>query len=308
MHESAFEKMRAVRSVYLAQGAGRIIRVLDVGSNIGPGTLGFRSLFPSPDFEYVGLDIVEGYNVDLVPKDPFRWEEIENESFDLVMSSQMLEHNPYFWITVAEMARVAVEGGVVAITSPAAGSMHRHPIDCWRFYPDSWVSMCTYVGLELIEAYREYPSWKKTIPGTSWQDAMMVAQKPHFGDEVSRSDFYQRVDAIVATRTEAPPRLKRPQHVSTRNGETAWRRYEETHVFKPSQIILRRPLHLWQLLLEEITKLKETRVPLAVRHRIWARDGRQALRRGEALMPWDSKAVAARRPSSERAAGPTSAP
>jgi hypothetical protein len=42
VHESAFEKMRAVRSLYLAQDTGQVIRVLDVGSHIGPGTLGFR--------------------------------------------------------------------------------------------------------------------------------------------------------------------------------------------------------------------------------------------------------------------------
>jgi SAM-dependent methyltransferase len=196
-----------------------------------------------------------------VPKDPFRGEELESESLDLVISSQMLEHNPYFWLTVAEMARVAIEEGAVAIVAPAAGSMHRHPLDCWRFYPDSWASMCAYVRLELIEAYRGYPSWKKTIPGMSRQDAMTVARKPQFDDEESRVHFYRRIDAIVATRTDAPEHFKRPQHLSTRNGDTAWRRCEEAHVFSPIQIILRRPLHLWQLLLEEITKLKETRVP-----------------------------------------------
>jgi hypothetical protein len=90
VHASSYEKMRAFRTSHVKDGA----RVLDVGSSARPGTLSYRSLFSSCD--YVGLDIAETGNVDFVPADPFAWTELESESFDVVISGQTFEHNPYF--------------------------------------------------------------------------------------------------------------------------------------------------------------------------------------------------------------------
>ena len=167
MHEASFEKMRAVRSAYFSPdvrsaqfGCSTLVR----GALRVPLTYG--ELFNAPSFNYVGLDIMEGHNVDVVPEDIFSWETLTTESFELVVSGQMLEHNPYFWVTLAEMARVAVAGGLIVCIAPSTGNPHRFPYDCWRFYPDSWASMCEYIGLELVEAYRERKSWWKTIPGT----------------------------------------------------------------------------------------------------------------------------------------------
>lgn len=39
--------------------------------------------------------MVDGPNVDLVPKDIYYWEEITDESFDLVISGQVFEHIEY---------------------------------------------------------------------------------------------------------------------------------------------------------------------------------------------------------------------
>ena len=36
-------------------------------------------------------------------------------------------------------------------------------------------------------------------------DAMMMARKPHLGDELEAKAFYDRTEAIVATRTFLPP-------------------------------------------------------------------------------------------------------
>jgi SAM-dependent methyltransferase len=282
MHESSFEKMRAFRAVYCINASKRPIDILDVGSQTRQGDLSLRSLFCPPDFRYVGLDVVEGHNVDLVPKDPFRWAEIADESFDLVISNQMMEHNPFFWISAAEMARVLRQGGLVANIAPSGGHVHRHPLDCWRFYPDSWVSICAYVGLELVESYRERPSWRKIIPGTYWEDAMMVGRKPQFGDHRSRSAYYERIAAIVATRTEAPTHTESPARYPPHDDDSAWRRYDAVHSLRVSRIVLTRPFHLFQLFSKHLNRLKERRVPLALRRRVWARDGRLSLQRGEA--------------------------
>ena len=166
-----------------------------------PGTISYRDLFGTPDFEYVGLDVEAGHNVDIVPDDPFCWTDIAAESFDIVISGQAFEHNPYFWITAAEIARVLVPNGLTAVIAPSAGSVHRFPYDCWRFYPDSWAATSAYVGLDLVESFTEQPAADRPIGGTRhWLDAMMIARKP----EACGADFYGRLEAIVAMRPRTP--------------------------------------------------------------------------------------------------------
>ncbi len=267
MHEASFEKMRAFRNAYVTP-IERPLRVLDVGSGSNPGTISYRDLFDAPDFEYVGLDIEAGHNVDVVPDDPFHWPSIQAESFDLVVSGQTFEHNPYFWITAAEIARVLVPGGLTAIIAPSAGKVHRYPFDCWRFYPDSWSATCTYVGLELLESFVEVPSPQRPIGGSRmWHDTLMVARKP----AVLSADFYGRLAAIVATRTSSPPRAE-PE------AGPAAAAYLGAHT-------LEHPLS---------TQLRHALVQHAprflrpIRNRIHASNRRATLTRGAAAMPWPS--------------------
>jgi len=44
-----------------------------------------------------------------------------DESFDLVMSNATLEHDPYFWKSVAEIKRVCRKGGIIIIGVPSFG-------------------------------------------------------------------------------------------------------------------------------------------------------------------------------------------
>jgi SAM-dependent methyltransferase len=225
------------------------------------------------------LDVEPGNNVDIVPDDPFYWADLASESFDVVVSGQMLEHNPFFWITSAEIARVLVQGGLAALIAPSDGYPHRFPLDCWRFYPDSWLAICTYVGLDLLESHREIVSWRKTVPGTYWRDAMMIGRKPTFENAESRESFYRRIDAIVDTRVHAPQASTTPL-----NDKPAAQRYEETHTL-PTWNVLSRPQHVADYLSQQLRRIKETRLPLTLRQRISKRDGRAALQRGEELMP-----------------------
>jgi SAM-dependent methyltransferase len=264
MHEASFEKMRAFRNTYLTP-RGRPIRVLDVGSGSNPGTISYRDLFATSDFEYVGLDIAAGHNVDLVPDDPFSWSGIAAGSFDLVISGQAFEHNPYFWITAAEIARVLVPNGLTAVIAPSAGRVHRFPHDCWRFYPDSWAAISAYVGLELVESFTEQPSPDRPIGGSrQWLDAMMIARKP----EVCGADFYGRLEAIVATRPTT--KLAEPQ------AGPAAQAYMDAHT-------LPHPL---------TTRLEQTFVRHAphwlapLRRRFVAHLRHQSDRRGDAALPW----------------------
>jgi len=55
-------------------------------------------------------------------------------SFDLVITTSTFEHDPMFWMTIREMARVVRLGGFVYVNAPSAGFYHGYPDDNYRFY------------------------------------------------------------------------------------------------------------------------------------------------------------------------------
>ncbi|MGK2955278.1 MAG: methyltransferase domain-containing protein [Solirubrobacterales bacterium] len=200
MHLATYEKIRQFRDVYLRDRSS-VIKVLDVGSWTREGQLAARAIFEPRGFNYVGLDLVQGPNVDMVPNDPYSWSEIETESIDVVISSSTFEHNPYFWITMAEISRVLAPGGLICLVAPSCGRVHRYPLDCWRFYPDAGAALCAYSGLKLVESYVEQRSFRKRILSRVWWgDWMLIARKP----TATSVEDYTRLAGIVATRTFVP--------------------------------------------------------------------------------------------------------
>ena len=108
-------------------------RVLDVGSLDVNGT--FRPMIEGQGWEYVGSDIRQGENVDVVSDDPDKLPFKAGE-FDVVISGSTLEHVARPWLLVAEMVRVLKPGGLLAIVTHWKFAEHRYPSDYWRFLPD----------------------------------------------------------------------------------------------------------------------------------------------------------------------------
>ena len=174
MHDTAAATGAAFFRVYGRAGAC----VLDVGSADVNGTL--RPYAP-PASQYIGVDREPGPGVDIVNPDPYALP-FADGSFDLVVSTSCLEHDPVFWVTFAEMARVAKPGGFLYVSAPVNGPVHRHPWDCWRFYPDAamalagWASHCN-EKLTVVESFLVPPQ------GDVWQDFVAVFAKPAPGGE-----------------------------------------------------------------------------------------------------------------------------
>jgi SAM-dependent methyltransferase len=106
-------------------------KVLEVGSLDVNGSV--RGLFTG---EYTGIDMREGRGVDIVGMAhdlPF-----EANAFDCIVSTEMLEHDPAFWVSLAEMGRVLHPGGHLLLTTRGNGfGEHNEPSDYWRFMPAS---------------------------------------------------------------------------------------------------------------------------------------------------------------------------
>jgi SAM-dependent methyltransferase len=183
MHTTSFQKMKSFFNVYRGaftpSGADGRVRVLEIGSKSYEGQTSYRGLIDDAREQYVGLDLEPGLNVDLVPSLPYVWPEIPDSSFDVCISGQSFEHNPFFWVTAAEMVRVVKPGGYLCIIAPGSGPVHRYPLDCWRFYPDSWSGLCALVGLELVETYWEPDSLAPRLEDWgAWRDTMLIARRP----------------------------------------------------------------------------------------------------------------------------------
>jgi SAM-dependent methyltransferase len=161
---------------------GQPIKILDVGSYDVNGS--YRQFFPQPQFDYTGMDMVPGPNVDVVLHNPYDWESFATDSFDVIISGQTFEHNEFFWVTLTEMARVLKKGGVLCIIAPNQVHEHRYPVDCYRFYTDGMVSLARYIQFQVLHAHvNRAPS----IDDLAWYtemhaDAMLVAEKPYAGE------------------------------------------------------------------------------------------------------------------------------
>lgn len=94
-------------------------------------------MFIDKGYEYIGLDMRSGKNVDIVAdahRLPFK-----KNTFSLVFCVDTIEHDDAFWLTIAEMKRVLKRGGWLIIGAPSrAHNEHKHPYDYWRFMKESF--------------------------------------------------------------------------------------------------------------------------------------------------------------------------
>jgi hypothetical protein len=120
--------------------------VLDVGAADVNGS--YRSIFANPKIHYVGADLAAAEGVDIVLDDPYRIPRLDG-SFDVVISGQMLEHCEFFWLAFQEMVRLVKEDGFIFLIAPSSGPIHRYPVDCYRYYPDSFTALAKYANCHL---------------------------------------------------------------------------------------------------------------------------------------------------------------
>lgn len=145
---------------------------LDIGSMDINGSL--RSVCPV-DLAYTGVDLEAGPGVDVVTAQPSELP-FPSESFDLVVSSSAFEHDGLFWLTFLEMLRVLEPGGVLYLNAPSNGHYHRHPLDCWRFYPDAGLALVQWAERSGVPC-RLLESFISSRCQAEWNDCVIVVRK-----------------------------------------------------------------------------------------------------------------------------------
>ena len=104
----------------------------------------FKDLFFDTNWEWLGLDLEEGIDVDIVSH-PYSYP-FKNNTFDALVSNQVMEHVEYPWLWFKELARILKPKGKLIISTTWRFKIHRHPVDCWRTLPDGMKAIFKYFG------------------------------------------------------------------------------------------------------------------------------------------------------------------
>ena len=115
--------------------------VLDVGCGQSP----YKFLLNAAETKYFGVDIVDAEKFDYNNTDitPFNGEDIpfENEKFDAVICTEVLEHVQQYQKLIDEMNRVMKPGATGIVTIPWSARFHYAPYDYFRYTPSSLKTM-----------------------------------------------------------------------------------------------------------------------------------------------------------------------
>ena len=169
MHRESYTAVTEFRNIFIGKHETGY-KVLDVGgketpSGRVPGIGGnYKNIFK--ECEYHVLDFKSDNDKDSVPDiivEGYDWP-IENEVYDVVLCGQVFEHDKFFWLTLNNIKRVLKKNGLACIVVPSTGGVHKHPIDCYRFYEDSMIAFAEWMNMELLDV-KKYDSYFNDIRG-----------------------------------------------------------------------------------------------------------------------------------------------
>lgn len=160
MHDTSFLNLRYFFQEYFDNKQDEKIIVLDIGSQCSDSQKlkKWKDTFPK-NSDYLGIDLVEATNVDLVLEDPYIYP-FEDNYADVIIANSIFEHSEFFWLLYLELIRVLKPDGLLYINAPSNGDFHRGShVDVYRFYPDSgkalekWATLNNFPDVLLLESY-----------------------------------------------------------------------------------------------------------------------------------------------------------
>jgi SAM-dependent methyltransferase len=154
VHQGSFDLMGEFVVKYLTSLHGKPLLIADVGS-LDYG-MPYKVHFTGPGKEYwlyYGIDLERGPNVDIIVPARGPWSPKWAESFDVVISGQMLEHCWKPWLTIKEMAATLRHGGLMCIIAPNTWHYHAFPDDNWRFWPEGFRALFDEAELTPLELF-----------------------------------------------------------------------------------------------------------------------------------------------------------
>jgi SAM-dependent methyltransferase len=170
--------------MYERHGAPRITagaRVLEIGPDKFPiSTTQEVSAASVACWDTVDFDRSNEPSADLtyVMEDSYTFP-IPDESYDVVLAANVIEHVPKPWKWLPNVARLVRPGGLVITVVPVSWPFHEAPLDCWRMYPDGLRALYEDSGLEVLVAEWgsiELENWARKFP--RWKYQMQLLSGP----------------------------------------------------------------------------------------------------------------------------------
>jgi SAM-dependent methyltransferase len=135
------------------------------------GPLGYPSYYNkvvgNPAIQWHTLDIGDAFiddatiNPNHITSDLEYDYPVETDTYDIVLSGQVMEHVKKIWAWAEELNRITRPGGLLILICPISWEYHEVPVDCWRIYPDGMRSLMEETGFEVLEC--KYGSMEKEL-------------------------------------------------------------------------------------------------------------------------------------------------
>jgi SAM-dependent methyltransferase len=152
------------------------MRVLEVGPDMIPSTL--RTLVEDDSIAWDTLDLANSpVAAELTHTASSEYAfPIEDDTYDIVLSANVIEHVRHIWRWMPELGRVCKPGGLVVTVNPVSWPYHEAPVDCWRIYPEGMRALYEDASLTVLASHFDALEAKRSgrrrlLPGRSpiWQ-------------------------------------------------------------------------------------------------------------------------------------------
>jgi SAM-dependent methyltransferase len=148
-------------------------RLLDIGCGNKP----YQSLFEEKVSQYIGCDIVQSSEKLVDQVCPANELSFDNDSFDTVFSTQVMEHVADFEGMVRESYRVLKNGGYALFTVPFAWELHEEPYDFFRFSKHGLKQLFEKHGYEVVKIKSNGGKWAAITQ--LWLNVLLSTRRFH---------------------------------------------------------------------------------------------------------------------------------
>jgi len=188
MHENS----RLLFKKYAAQYFKDDMKVLEIGPDGFPST--YNLMLGELALEWHTLDRYDSPKLTYSSSADYKFP-ISDETYDITLSGQMIEHVRKPWLWMPELARVTKKDGLVITINPVSWTYHEAPVDCWRVYPEGMRALYEEASIEVLVSRwesLEAPMFRSYIPGNSreWQSVrrrFAFGLLGHLGFPIERS-------------------------------------------------------------------------------------------------------------------------
>lgn len=200
------KKFQQIREVIIYAGKYISGKTLDLGA----GRAKYRDIIKEKSSEYIAFDMRPGPNIDVVGNVldlPFG-----DNTFDTIVSTQVLEHVEKPWIMVKEISRVLKKGGICILTAPFLIPHHSDPHDYFRYTTEGIKSLFENENFEIIECsssgqlfsvfsefvrFLWFNPYQKRRKGT-WKITRFMAKAAKFFNKFTKNKIFYTNVYIIA--------------------------------------------------------------------------------------------------------------